>query len=114
MKQQVRTDPEFAENYIRLLSEKVRFLNRRIADFTASDTERKLAGYLAACPADDRGIIRPNRSALARTLDIGRASLYRALDCFESKGLIRKADRGIQIVDREALRALTARETAAI
>ncbi|MBR7061657.1 MAG: cyclic nucleotide-binding domain-containing protein [Clostridia bacterium] len=114
VKQQVRTDPEFAENYIRLLSEKVRFLNRRIADFTASDTERKLAGYLAACPADDRGIIRPNRSALARTLDIGRASLYRALDCFESKGLIRKADRGIQIVDREALRALTARETAAI
>ena len=104
----VRTNPDFAENYIRFLSEKVRFLNKRIADFTAAGTERKLAGYLASCPAGEDNIIKPNRSALARSLDIGRASLYRVLDGLEAKGLIRRSEKGIEIIDRDGLRKLSA------
>ena len=107
VKQLVRANPDFAESYIRFLSEKVRFLNRRIADFTAAGTERKVAGYLAGCPAETGSTICPNRSALARSLDIGRASLYRVLDSFEAKGLIRKTEKGIEILDKAGLQQLS-------
>ena len=131
IKQLVRSDPVFAESYIRYLSDRVRFLNRRIADFTAGDVDSKLARYLAgrasalnaeraavqtsginALPSGhntdtaaahiDLGDL--NISSLAKSLNAGRASVYRALDRLTAKGLIIKTGTGIAVTDPEGLR----------
>lgn len=132
VRQMIRENPDFAESYIAYLSRKVRFLNRRIADFTAADAEMKTGRYLeqlcrGIC-ADSHGAVsvsnqrerdlnedggndfvpsfKINMSRLARTLDIGRASLYRALDSLESAGIIRRSEGRVEIIDCEALKRM--------
>lgn len=104
----LRENPEFAESYIRFLSDKVRFLNDRIADFTAQGAEAKVAGYLL--DAEGKPAAVKNMSALAKSLNIGRASLYRVLDCMEKKGIIRRTGGAIVITDREELLKLSGRK----
>ena len=41
---------------------------------------------------------------LANTLDVGRASLYRAFDKLESEGLIIKDGKTITVLDKNTLR----------
>ncbi len=107
----IRTNPDFAEKYVYCLTGRIRFLNARIIDFTANDSEKRLAGYLAGitrtgCGEGDGGhLIRLNRSALAKTLDLGRASLYRAFERLEEKKLIKNTREGIIIIDRVGLAA---------
>ena len=132
VRQMIRENPDFAESYIAYLSRKVRFLNRRIADFTAADAEMKTGRYLeqlcrGIC-ADAHGAVsvsnqrerdlnedggnnfvpsfKINMSRLARTLDIGRASLYRALDSLEIAGNIRRSEGRVEIIDCEALKRM--------
>ncbi len=107
VREYVREYPDFAEAYIIFLSERIRFLNARIVDFTAQCADAKLAGYLLRRISEGSAVIsRVNMSAVARSLDIGRASLYRALDNLEEKGLIRKAENTVEVVDPEGLRLL--------
>ena len=109
----IRGNPDFAESYIAYLSRKVRFLNRRIADFTAEGAEVKTARYLAQlcereqtdarnCPS-----FKINMSKLARTLDIGRASLYRALDSLENAEIIRRSEGRVEIIDCTSLKRMS-------
>ena len=107
VREYVRKYPDFAEAYIIFLSERIRFLNARIVDFTAQCADAKLAGYLLRRISEGSAFIsRVNMSAVARSLDIGRASLYRSLDNLEEKGLIRKAENTVEVVDPEGLRLL--------
>lgn len=95
----------FSMNYIAFLSGRIRFLNRRIACYTAGSAERRLALYIVDLPELDRGVVRFDTSMtdLSELLDIGRASLYRALSRLTEAGLIERDDRRIRILDREAL-----------
>lgn len=86
--------PAVAENYIKFLSEKIRFLNKKISLFTADGVEAKVYAYLNEI--DNCQTI--NYSSMARTLGIGRTSLYRALQNLESKKLIIKTEKGIEIL----------------
>ena len=104
----VRTVPEFAEAYICFLSERIRFLNARIVDFTAQCADAKLAGFLYRSSRGGSGTIENvNMSALAKAIDVGRASLYRAIDSLVEKGLIRKTERSFEILDPEGLKRLS-------
>lgn len=90
--------PSFLDAYLTFLAERVQFLNSRIRCYTAGSTERRLALYLADnCDAD--GVLTVSLSALSHILDIGRASLYRALDKLESDGLISHDGRRIKLLD---------------
>ncbi len=84
-----------ARNYIAFLSEKVRYLNARIAFYTAGTAKDRLYEYLLRIVSGD-GIARVpiSLSALAGQLDLGRASLYRALDALENEGRIQKCTDG--------------------
>ncbi|MBO5797930.1 MAG: Crp/Fnr family transcriptional regulator [Clostridia bacterium] len=95
----MREDPRLAENYIGFLSDRVRFLNRRIAAFTAGDATERLLTYLHQ-HADEEGLVNLPRSMteLAHMLDMGRSSLYRSLDDLAAAGRIRREGKWIYIL----------------
>lgn len=97
----IRRRPDFAVGYVRFLSDRIRFLNRRIAELSAPGTEQKLAQYLS----ERDEVADLSMVQLAASLGIGRASLYRALDSLTERGLIERAGRGIRSLDREGLRS---------
>lgn len=94
-------DAPFRESYLAFLAGRVRFLNRKIRCFTAGSAERRLALWLAA--EEEAVPIPTSMSALADMLDIGRASLYRALERLEGEGLIRKDGRSVTVLSQEEL-----------
>ena len=95
----MREDYRLAENYIGFLSDRIRFLNRRIAAFTAGEAGQRLLVYLHQ-HADDAGAVTLPRSMteLAHMLDMGRSSLYRSLDELVADGQIRREGKLIYIL----------------
>ncbi len=98
----MREDMAFCDAYLSFLADRVRFLNQKIRCFTAGSALRRLALWLAAEESDVLTLSDSLR-ALAAALDIGRASLYRALDTLTERKLIAKSGRTIQILDRAGL-----------
>ena len=97
-------DPRAAVGYITFLSEKIAFLNARLATFTAENAEARLAGYiLRASGSSDAFTPGMPLSRLAELLGLGRASLYRALDALCAAGAIEKEQRKIYIKKRAYL-----------
>ena len=79
--------PRIAENYIRFLSDRIRYLNHRITALTGEDVCQKVAVHLRENAADGISV---NMVQLAQQLNVGRSSLYRALDALEAAGDIRR------------------------
>lgn len=102
----MKRDFRLAENYIRFLSGRVRFLNEKIASFTDGQTDDRLRRYLLQ-NSDESGRVALPRSMveLAQTLNMGRSSLYRSLDALEAAGLIRREGKKLFICDRQRLLA---------
>lgn len=95
-------DVGIAENYIRYLSDRIFFLNRKIDGFTGSHIDQRLAMYLAdhAVPAEEgHAVLLPfSLTDLASVLAVARASLYRSLEALEQQGVIRREGRMIHIL----------------
>lgn len=82
--------PVIAKNYIAFLSDRVRFLNKKINLFTCKGASARLYRYLSE-NADRSGSVEVNNMArLARLTSIGRTSLYRAVDELIGAGVIEK------------------------
>ena len=93
----MRAYPAMAMAYIRFLSGRIRFLNRRIDAFTSPSSEEALMKYLQeaaeAAKLEDGAAPEVTVSSfarLARSLSMSRATLYRALGKLEEDGLIQK------------------------
>lgn len=98
----LRADEHFMDAYLHFLAERVHFLNAKIRAFTAGSAERRLALWLTEHAPD--GTVRASSlSVLADTLDIARASLYRALDKLEQEGDILRNGREICVPSPETL-----------
>lgn len=93
----------FQENYIRVLSDRICFLNSKISAFTAGSPERKLAYFLCTQSPEDTFILGINYVALSDMLNVGRASLYRAFDKLEEDGFLIKDGKKITLLDRYAM-----------
>ena len=95
-------ESRIAENYIRFLSDRIRFLNRRLATLTAGQTDGKLWRYLAAYAGED-GVVRLSggMTELAKRLNMGRSSLYRSLDSLADAGRIVRDGREIRLIHKE-------------
>ncbi len=99
----IRSVPSFATGYTRFLSERIRFLNRKIRLLSGHDSQYSLTVYLAEQTPNEKRIIPVKSFAqLARTLNMSRSSLYRAMEELEKDGLIRKEGKGILLTDPEA------------
>lgn len=85
-------------NYITFLTERIRFLNRRIDAFSAGSTEQKLYEFLLS-QKDENGdiVLGISMSKLSKMLNVGRTSLYRDLASLESKKLIKRKKNIIHI-----------------
>ncbi|MGI5970263.1 MAG: Crp/Fnr family transcriptional regulator [Oscillospiraceae bacterium] len=99
--------PVAAENYLRYLSGRIRFLSERIDSLAAPDGPGKLSAWLRAhAEPDGEGWIvdvGQSWSSLASSVGLSRASLYRALDALEEKNVLKRDGYEIKIPDLEAL-----------
>ncbi|MBP5184546.1 MAG: Crp/Fnr family transcriptional regulator [Lachnospiraceae bacterium] len=102
----VREEPDFAENYIAFLTDRIRFLNRRLAYYTAGNVQKQLAGYLLDATTADSVSVAVNMSKLAAFLNIGRATLYRTLDALEKAGAVKKDKNLITVLSRTQLKEI--------
>lgn len=100
-------DHGFTLNYIAFLSDRIRFLNKKIASFTAGDGEKTLAGYLLSSTCEDGRVDLPsNMSALAQSLNMSRPTLYRAFSSLEKRGVIEKNGAYVRIISVEKLKSI--------
>ena len=94
--------PKVGENYVRFLSDRIRFLNRRLSTLTAGPTDGKLWKYLLAHrDADGVVTLSGGMTELAERLDMGRSSLYRSLDALTDAGRIRRQGKQIILLKTE-------------
>ena len=97
-------DRVIRNNLLSFLTDRICFLNEKIASLTAGDAEEKLIHFLSKS-ADDKGIVtlKISYSDLANSLGIGRASLYRAMDILEEKSIIRREKKTIEIISPKSI-----------
>lgn len=92
-------EPHITENYITLLSDKIRFLTEKIDSLSAKRGTSKLYAYILD-EYDKRGengivTLQYNMSELSQVLGIGRTTLYRELDELVNENIITKKGKTI-------------------
>jgi CRP-like cAMP-binding protein len=99
-------DRTVAENFVRFLSGRIMFLNKKIDTLTSGNAESRIASFLIENISDTNGEIRMsfNLTKLSEFLNMGRASLYRVLSMFEKAGIIQKDGRKIYVKDVSELK----------
>lgn len=93
--------PVTAVNYIAFLSDRIRFLNKRLSVISCSDAENTVLKYLTLS-ADDNGyaVIPVSMTELSKMLGLGRASLYRSLEALEKRGSIIRENNKIKVTEK--------------
>lgn len=100
------THPVAALNYIRFISEKLVFLNRRVRDFSAASSDEKTAALILN-QADENGVaVFRSVTALIRTMNLSRASFYRSLSSFVSRGMIERHRNAVKILNLNELKGI--------
>lgn len=96
----LRTSPDFAEHFSRLLCEKLRYLNSRIDTYTQSSVDARLLEFIknTAKSVDAYPFIEMSMMSLSSALGVGRASLYRSLGALEENGIISKKGKKIYLL----------------
>ena len=89
-KEYIETDPVATKNYIRFLSKKIVYLNKKLTTLTAGSAEKKLATHIYEHQIDGVFSV-TSLSELANVLQMGRASLYRGIDSLAENRLIERS-----------------------
>lgn len=107
MKRMIEREPMIAENYIKYLSERILFLNRKIYFLTAGTAEQRLASFLLDNLSEGEYSPMPMpMHRLADALNMSRASLYRAFDTLVETGAVLKDGKTVCICNAELLNQL--------
>ncbi len=99
----IENDRGFTYSYISFLSGRICYLNKKIKYITAQTPEGALARYLDSVSEGDDFILPLPMNSIADILNIGRASLYRAMDTLVNEGLIQKNGKNILILNRQKM-----------
>ena len=97
---------QVAKNYIKFLTGRVNFLNRKIECFTRGTAEERLGLYLSENrgPGEEAWTVEtPGFTKLAQVLGVGRASLYRALDALCERGVLEREGKKIRVLKPNGL-----------
>lgn len=97
--------PPTMARYVRFLSERIQFLNRKIRYLSAGSAERRLALYLLSEIPRDGIPVRLSLSAVAISdlLALGRASLYRAMTRLTEDGFLTRSGHDYCLHNRDQL-----------
>ena len=104
----IKKYPTVAMNVIRFLSNKINFLNSKVATFSSDSVEEKLASFLLCeykARFEPSFAFSPTRAA--EKINVGRASLYRALSKFEDLGILCFQNKKIIISDLQGLERIS-------
>ena len=93
-------DRELNLSYIRFLTDRIRFLNKKISTFATPTTQGALSRFLLSQDSDE---IRVVGATLSKQLNIGRSSLYRALRELQDINAIEYTNGVVKILSREKL-----------
>lgn len=93
----MEASPVCAVNYVTFLSERIRFLNGKIAQYTANTAAARLYRLLCDRADADGRVVNPNMSVLAGLAGLGRTSVYRALAELEESGAVTRESKTIYI-----------------
>ncbi|MBQ3557009.1 MAG: Crp/Fnr family transcriptional regulator [Oscillospiraceae bacterium] len=92
-------DTRVRDNYIRYLSGRIRFLSSKVQSLAAAGVDGKLARFLLSRLTPDQPNLVCPATELAQRLGISRASLYRAFESLEERGLIAHRGRRVEVID---------------
>lgn len=99
--------PQVKNNYLRILSERVRIQNRRIALLSQKSIRQKIAFYLLELRSERDGATRlrlpGSKEVIAKLLAMPRPSFSRELSQMAKEGLILVEGREIEILDLERM-----------
>ena len=98
--------PRFSRNYITFLTTRIQYLNTLVDAYSSPSVDVGLGRYIVAYVGGRDVPFNLNMTALSKSLGIGRASLYRALDELENHGLITRENGKINVTDIEKLKEL--------
>ena len=99
----IKKYPTVSMNVISFLSDRIYFLNKKIATFSGKNTLEKLATYLLNKYYENGEHLCISKTKLSAVINVGRASLYRDLDTLAEKGIIKFEDKNIKIISPEGL-----------
>ena len=104
----VKNEPEIAINIIYFLGNRIAFLNDKISTFSSDNTEQKVAKFLVyEVQKNDSLTFAFNCKKTSEALNIGRASLYRAIDSLTQRGILTLENKIINISDLDGLERTT-------
>ena len=99
---------QISANLIHFLAERISFLNKKIATFSASRVDMRLAAFLLSeCVRVGNDRFAFNAQKTSEEINAGRASVYRAISSLTEEGLIELVDKKIYIKDRVGLERIT-------
>lgn len=97
--------PAAAVGYINLLSEKIRYLNKKIDTYTSPSVNKKAALFILSEMNEDNEMTLDSggMAAAAKKLNASRASVYRAFDHLESINAVKRNGKIITVLDIDKL-----------
>ena len=97
LREMMRADFRVAENYLRYLTARIRFLSRRIDGFLPQSVEDRVLNYLQSRAENGLYESEWSVSSLADALCVSRSTLYRAMDKLVSEGKIEREGRAFRL-----------------
>lgn len=95
-------------NVINFLTERIEFLNERIAAFSGMSVEEKLISHILSLHKRYGSLeFGFNKKRSAEAISCGRASLYRAMDTLSSEGFVKFDNKKIYILDLKGLERMS-------
>lgn len=92
-------NPKTALNYITFLSDKVRFLNKKLNMISCVSAEDTVYNYLCSIKdSENNAEIPVSMTLLSKMLGLGRATLYRSFDALENSGKIKRENNIIKVI----------------
>lgn len=94
--------PQTSFNYISFLSDKIRFLNKKIELVSSNRGEETVYKYLKSShDSEGYALIPKSMTLLAKMLGLSRATLYRCLDSLEANNKILRENNKIKVIKNE-------------